>query len=221
MKMKVLNLYAGIGGNRKLWPDEHEITAVELNPEIAAIYQDFFPNDTVIVGDAHQYLLDHFKEFDFIWSSPPCPTHSRMRMLWKGDGSNITGNKKSGESYKFPNMMLYEEIIFLQHFFNGRYCVENVISYYQPLIPPIESDNHYYWTNFYFKGAANGTRGIRNQDKSSIEKEWGFDLSGYDKPTRFKRNIINNCVDPKHGLHILNTAIGAIPPIQEGLFSNA
>lgn len=27
--MKILNLYAGIGGNRKLWPDDHEITAVE------------------------------------------------------------------------------------------------------------------------------------------------------------------------------------------------
>ena len=216
--MKILNLYAGIGGNRKLWGDEHEITAVENNESIAAIYQDFFPNDTVIVGDAHQYLLDHFKEYDFIWSSPPCPTHSRMRMLWKGDGSNITGGKKSGESYKFPSMVLYEEIIFLKHFFKGQYCVENVISYYVPLIHPIESDNHYYWTNFYFKGSKNTSRELRNQDKSRIEKAWGFDLEKYDHPRRFKRDIINNCVDPKHGLHILNMATGAIPPIQEGLF---
>ena len=74
--MKVLNLYAGIGGNRKLWGDEHEITAVEYDAKIAKIYQDFFPNDTVIVGDAHQYLLEHYSEFDFIWGSPPCPTHS-------------------------------------------------------------------------------------------------------------------------------------------------
>lgn len=64
--MKILNLYAGIGGNRKLWGDDHEITAVENVPEIAKIYQDFFPNDKVIVADAHQYLLDHFKEFNFI-----------------------------------------------------------------------------------------------------------------------------------------------------------
>lgn len=35
--MKILNLYAGIGGNRKLWGNEHEITAVELDPDIAAI----------------------------------------------------------------------------------------------------------------------------------------------------------------------------------------
>ncbi|GAF94116.1 unnamed protein product, partial [marine sediment metagenome] len=80
--MKILNLYAGIGGNRKLWTpngDEHEITAVEHDPKIAEIYQDFFPNDKVVVGDAHQYLLEHYKEFDFIWSSPPCPTHSDIR----------------------------------------------------------------------------------------------------------------------------------------------
>lgn len=35
--MKILNLYAGIGGNRKKWGDDHEITAVELDEEIAAI----------------------------------------------------------------------------------------------------------------------------------------------------------------------------------------
>ena len=90
--MKILNLYAGIGGNRKLWGNEHEITAVEINPQIAKIYQDFFPNDTVIVADAHQYLLEHYKEFDFIWSSPPCPTHSRIRKVI----IIITNNKSIG-----------------------------------------------------------------------------------------------------------------------------
>ena len=69
--MKILNLYAGIGGNRKLWGDEHDITAVELMPEIAKIYKELYPNDTVIVGDAHEYLRLHFREFDFIWASPP------------------------------------------------------------------------------------------------------------------------------------------------------
>jgi hypothetical protein len=37
MKLKILNAYAGKGGNRELWGDEHQITAVELNPKIAAI----------------------------------------------------------------------------------------------------------------------------------------------------------------------------------------
>ena len=55
--MKVLNLYAGIGGNRKLWGGV-EVTAVELNPEIAHIYSDFYPDDEVIIDDANQYLLN-------------------------------------------------------------------------------------------------------------------------------------------------------------------
>ena len=77
-RLKVLNLYAGIGGNRKLWKDV-DVTAVENNPEIAEVYKQFYPNDKVIIADAHQYLLEHFKEFNFIWSSPPCPTHSKLR----------------------------------------------------------------------------------------------------------------------------------------------
>ena len=51
--MKILNLYAGIGGNRKLWGDEHEITAIENNTSIAYIYQDFFPKRilNLLAGD--------------------------------------------------------------------------------------------------------------------------------------------------------------------------
>ena len=74
--MKILNLYAGIGGNRKLWGDEHKVTAVENVKEIAKVYKKFFPKDKIVITDAHQYLLKHYKEFDFIWSSPPCPSHS-------------------------------------------------------------------------------------------------------------------------------------------------
>jgi len=51
--VRVLNLYAGIGGNRKYW-ENVEVTAVEYNEEIAMIYKDHFPNDNVIVGDAHE-----------------------------------------------------------------------------------------------------------------------------------------------------------------------
>ena len=73
--MKILNLYACLGGNRYKWDEvtKVEVTAVEWDEELARMYQERFPNDKVIVADAHQYLLDHYKEFDFIWSSPPCP----------------------------------------------------------------------------------------------------------------------------------------------------
>ena len=123
--MKILNLYAGIGGNRKLWGDEHEVIAVEIDQKIAKIYQDFFPNDKMVIGDAHEYLLEHFKEFDFIWSSPPCPTHSKFMI-----------SKKTLPNWKmpYPDMNLYQEIIFLDKWFKGKYVVENVVSYYKPLI---------------------------------------------------------------------------------------
>ena len=48
--MRILNLYAGIGGNRKLWGDEHEITAVESEKYIADAYKQLYPNDTTDIS---------------------------------------------------------------------------------------------------------------------------------------------------------------------------
>src|SRR3990167_3926891 len=113
--MKILNLYAGLGGNRKFWTpngNDHEITAIEYKPEIAKIYQDFFPNDKVIVADAHQYLLEHFEEFDFIWSPPPCPTHSQIRFIATYTRGGVIRQKPV-----YPDMKLYEEIILLTKYF--------------------------------------------------------------------------------------------------------
>ena len=112
--MRILNLYACLGGNRYKWnevKDDIEVTAVELDPEAARLYQERFPNDKVIVADAHQYLLDHYKEFDFIWSSPPCPTHSRAR-YW-----SIGAN---GKNPIYPDMKLYQEILLLEYHFKGK-----------------------------------------------------------------------------------------------------
>ena len=135
--MKILNLYCGIGGNRKLWGEEHQITAVENNPQIAEVYKKLFPEDEVIVGDAHQYLLEHFKEFDFIWSSPPCQSHSKTNFFLSGQGI-----------YRYPDMRLYQEILFLKHWFKGKWVVENVIPYYKPLIEPQRIGRHSFWSNF-------------------------------------------------------------------------
>ena len=197
--MKVLNLYAGIGGNRKLWEDV-EVTAVEIVPDIAEIYKDFFPDDTVIVTDAHQYLLDHFKEFDFIWSSPPCPTHSKLRTL-------MHGQKKNKQVYKYPDMKLYEEIIFLSTWFEGVYCVENVVSYYDPLIKPQEIGRHYYWSNFMIRDKRMPASRIKNNTGyKDLQNKLGFILDGYSYPD--KRKLLRNCVEPKMGQHILDCARG-------------
>ena len=207
-KIKVLNLYAGIGGNRKLWlDDEIEVTAVELNPEIAKIYQDFFPNDKVIVADAHQYLLEHFQEYDFIWSSTPCPTHSRLNYP----------AFKNHQKYRYPDMKLYEEIILLQWCFKGKWCIENVISYYDPLIKPILLGRHYYWSNFHItKIKQHINDDIANGTYKEMQKYHGFNLDKFDIDLGYfnlkftihqvKRLLLRNCVNPKHGLHIFKCA---------------
>jgi len=200
-KMKILNLYAGIGGNRKLWGEDHDITAVELDEDIAKIYQDFFPNDNVIVADAHQYLLDHFQEYDFIWSSPPCPSHSRIR--------NEAGVGRGQNKPIYPDLKLYEEIILLKHMsklkrkelsmFNGKFCVENVIAYYKPLIPQYKFSNHYFWTNFYIKPMDIKSRNHFGSINELINKK-GFDIKQYNVD---KIKILRYCVEPELGLHIL------------------
>lgn len=200
--MKILNLYAGIGGNRKLWED-CEVTAVEYDERIVKIYQDNFPNDKIIIGDAHDYLLKHFREFDFIWSSPPCPTHSRFNFL------NVPQQKE----INYPDMKLYEEIILLKTWFKGKYCVENVISYYEPLILPIESNNHYFWTNFPIRKLPPTKRGIRARDDEAIKfrmERTGFDLKKYELERFFEKKILNNCTEPEIGLYILEVAMGII-----------
>lgn len=196
-KIKVLNLYAGIGGNRKLWKDV-EVTAVENNKEIAKIYQKHFPKDRVIIGDAVEYLLKHYREFDFIWASPPCPTHSRMRFL-----KEIQENSKS----KLPDMTLYGLIIFLKHFFKGKYCVENVMSYYEPLIKPQVSNNHFFWCNFGITNSKKDIRDIRQRKGINYkEKRNAFDLEGLSITKSLKHKVLNNCVKPEVGLNIFNSA---------------
>lgn len=202
-KLKVLNLYAGIGGNRKLWKDV-EVIAIEIDPIIAKVYQKNFPQDKVVVGDAKKYLIKHFKKFDFIWASPPCPTHSKFRTLWKGDGK--LDNKISGSSFKLPDMELYQIIIFLQHFFEGDWVVENVISYYKPLIRPYMADNHYFWSNKPIPNFRKKTRNITNQDLQSKSKERDMPIPNIKAPMRFKRMMLNDCVFPDVGLKIFELA---------------
>lgn len=195
--MKILNLYAGIGGNRKLWGNEHEVTAVELDPKIAKIYQDNFPNDTVIVGDAHEYLRLNFKEFDFIWSSPPCQSHSSFR-------KNICVRFRGTEPI-YPSMILYEEILFLQNHAECAWVVENVKPYYKPLIEGKLLQRHLFWSNFhiYFKEFPKDN--IRTAQIPDLQKKYKYDLSKYKLSN--KRQVLRNCVEPELGLHILKSAI--------------
>ena len=195
---KVLNLYAGVGGNRLLW-DNVDVVAVEWDKQIASIYKDFFPSDEVIITDAHQFLLENFKDYDFIWSSPPCPTHSRIR-------KHTLVNRGWVEPV-YPNMELYEEIIFLDSYYDGLYCVENVMSYYEPLIKPQVLGRHYFWANFIIREKRVEASKIAEGKIGELQERKGFDLSKYSGIN--KKKTLRNCVEPELGQVILESARGA------------
>ena len=213
LPLNILNLYAGIGGNRKLWSGNIKVTAVEINPEIAAIYQELYPDDIVIVGDAHDYLKNHYKEFDFIWASPPCPTHSNAR-FWSSKGGMY--------DIEYPDMMLYQEIILLKHFFDkGKWVIENVKPYYEPLIKPsAEIGRHLFWSNFKLPVIKAESNYIwKGDDKNRVTELLGFNLDKYTIPDKTK--ILRNCVNPEVGKVILQKAMNiydAQKVYQVGLF---
>lgn len=188
-KYKILNLYAGIGGNRKLWGDEYDITAIEINSDIASEYKYRFPNDVVIKTDSHEYLLHNYKEFDFIWSSPPCPSHSKLSY--------------SQKEKRYAEMSLYQQIILLKNWFKGLYVIENVVPYYEYLINPnIIIGRHPYWSNFKIEPL-----NVKNIDVSRSTKE---ELSEYlEMPIpRIKGALLlRNSVEPKVGKHIFDCAM--------------
>lgn len=193
--MKILNLYAGIGGNRKLWGDNDEVTAIEYDENIAKIYQQNFPNDRVIVTDAHQYLLEHFREYDFIWASPPCPSHSRVRkqlaIKRKKDGTIYEQNKPI-----YPDMKLYQEIILLDNYYDGYYVVENVVPYYEPLIEPQKLGRHLFWSNFEIPKQKVEARGSFDNTEELAQK-LGYDISSWQGVN--KKLLLRNCVEPEVG----------------------
>ena len=208
--MKILNLYACLGGNRYKWNEvkkDIEVTAIELDPELARLYQERFPDDIVIIADAHQYLLEHYEDFDFIWSSPPCPTHSVTNHFL-----NALGHKR------YPEMSLYQEIIFLDTFFKGKYCIENVKPYYEPLIPAKQRDRHLYWTNFNIPNVLSNRKApnmnMNTKSKGLIEKFLDFhdikDLVVNYKGKQSKGKIARNLVDYEAGKTIFETMLGIV-----------
>ena len=185
--MKVLNLYAGIGGNRAAWPDHADVVAVELNPAVAEAYKRNFPCDDVIVADAHAYLEKHYDKFDAIWASPPCQTHSRMPV----------------QKARYPDLSLYEEILFLKYKFKGNWIVENVRPFYKALVPGSYVGRHMIWSNRWIPPWSPGRPNINIMEATKAELESylrlpcpdNLYLNGNHDPLQ----VMRNCVDPELG----------------------
>lgn len=189
-EMKILNLFAGLGGNRKFWDDvakekgiNIEVTAVEFDPEIAKAYAKRYPNDNMIVGDAWDYAAKNYLDFDFIWASPPCQTHSRL---------NIANNIRNDRTKRLPDFRLYELIVYLKYFCKKAFVVENVVPFYEPLIKPTaEIGRHYFWANFdlFFLHNSN----FRIVTKTRVGDFMDLDLNEF--KIKNKRQAIRNEVD--------------------------
>ena len=115
---------------------------------------------------------------------------------------------------KYPDMTLYQEILFLKHIYNGKYVVENVTPYYEPLIPAKKRGRHLYWTNFNLPNSLNERDDIngiigKTNDLDKLCKFHKIDLSSY-KGTQPKIKIAKNLVDYEAGKTILDTALGII-----------
>lgn len=201
--MKILNLYAGLGGNRKLWTG-HQVFAVENNPQIAAVYRRLYPDDQVLEGDAHAELLRHYDKVDFIWSSPPCQTHSRM--------AKATRHKLR----RYIDLSLYEEILFLKQHCKVPWVVENVEPHYAPLVAPsFRIGRHLFWCNFAVGVIQDVERPSDFINRCNLAgKQKLMDWLGIHYPENIyygtnhcPAQILRNCVHPLIGKQILDAAL--------------
>jgi DNA (cytosine-5)-methyltransferase 1 len=195
---RVANVFAGVGGNRKLWED-CQITAVENDIRIARVYQKLNPNDEVIVADGYDFIKQYYKDYDFIWASPPCQGESKM-------------NKATRHNPNFPDFRLYSLIVFLKNFYRGKWVVENVVPYYEPLIKPTaQIGRHLFWSNFPINAEEvpqpkNFINKANLQGKKEMMDWLGlqFDEVIYYKNNHCPVQILRNCVHPKLGLAVFS-----------------
>ena len=128
-------------------------------------------------------------------------------------------------------MKLYEEIIMLETVakgenprFKGKYVVENVIPYYEPLIPAKKRGRHLYWTNFNLPNVLSD----RKSPNMAAQKEGrelykklnkkvfdvfceyhDYDFKKY-KGKQDVKKMSRNLVDYEAGKTILETAVGIV-----------
>lgn len=207
MKKKVLNLFGGIGGNRRAFDDDkYDVTTVESNQNIAAYYLSEYPQDEVIVGDAYDYLWKNFHKFDFVWASPPCTTHTILNKVRAGRKYKKTFKN---DIIKLPDPGIFSLIIWMKEIYRGDWVVENVKNGYSfkyfNVKPTAVVGRHYIWSNFHvtemdvFKkehvGSIEDICKIKNINYEKFKK-WNFNLR--------KDNIGHNTVLEKYARHVMD-----------------
>ena len=210
--MRILNLYAGLGGNRGSW-DNHEVTSVEFNPKIADMYCKRFPNDEVVIQDVFTFLRDknnNLDDYQFIWASPPCQSHSQLQMF----------NPSKDTRSPIPDTTsIYGLFTWLNYNFSHSYVIENVQPYYVPhQKQTVKLGRHLFWANFPIKPKNFNQKfleTIRGDNPGSFsEEEYQFHVKRLklsiisdDLKKEFKgkklRTVIRNCIDPRVGKYIL------------------
>lgn len=113
--------------------------------------------------------------------------------------------KGGGCEVVYPDLRLYEEVLFLKHYYNGLWVEENVVPYYEPLIPPTKKiGRHLFWANFRI-----GNKKFETEDVTKITtSNYGFDISSETIRTERKDKIVRNLVNPEIGLYLLEQALG-------------
>ena len=154
----------------------------------------------------------NYKDFDFIWSSPPCQTHSKTNWFLNPQGV-----------VRYPDMALYQAILFLQAWGKKtKWVVENVVGYYKPLVEAKQVGRHLFWSNFEITdkdidyvqiGTMNRQASNEAQRKAIIREAQIPELLELhdlkDFKIKNKRQVLRNCVYPEVGEHILNCVIKA------------
>ena len=114
---------------------------------------------------------------------------------------------------RYPDMALYEEILFLQNFYKGKWVVENVVPYYEPLIEAKKVGRHLFWSNFYFdaddvKRPKNFINMANVAGKKALMDWLGihYEENIYYDGNHCPAQVLRNCVHPKLGAQIYESA---------------
>jgi DNA (cytosine-5)-methyltransferase 1 len=97
-------------------------------------------------------------------------------------------------------MRLYQEILLLDGYFDGYYCIENVIPWYEPLIEPQKLGRHCFWANFKIPNKKFEPRGSFDNIEELANK-LGYDISNWKNVD--KRLLLRNCVEPEVAKYIM------------------